>query len=94
MLFYSFYHHRLYVNEYFIIKQKGIWDITTEIIEPHKIQSIAAYQYPWHKSLDIGHLTIYTAAGSIKLLYSNFSNIKNLVNLWLYQVESKDKNWM
>ena len=86
--------HRISVSDAYIIKQSGIWDISQEIIEPHKIQSISTSQYPWHKKLDIGHVSLHTAAGSISFSYGNFTEIKTLVNYWLYQVESGDEDWM
>lgn len=94
MLYRSYRKHRLYVDENYIIKQEGIWDISTIIVEVHKIQSITVSQYPWHKALDIGHLSLHTAAGSVRFLYGNFSQIKSLTNLWLYRVEADNKNWM
>lgn len=94
MIYISFTKHRITVSEDFIIKQRGIWDISKEIIEPHKIQSISTSQFPWHRALDIGHVTLHTAAGDISFSYGNFREIKNLVNWWLYQVEISEKDWM
>lgn len=94
MIYIAYTKHRITVSEDFIIKQSGIWDISQEIIEPHKIQSISTSQYPWHKSLDIGHVTLHTAAGNISFSYGNYTEIKTLVNWWLYQIESRDKDWM
>lgn len=86
--------HRLYVSPNYIIKQEGVWDISTAIIEPHKIQAIKTFQYPWHKNLDLGHVNLYTAAGTIHFKFGNYSEIKKLCNYWLFQVESSAKNWM
>ncbi len=94
MIYISYTKHRITVSEDFIIKQSGIWDISQEIVAPHKIQSISTSQYPWHKSLDIGHVTLHTAAGNISFSYGNYTEIKTLVNWWLYQVESGQKDWM
>ncbi|WP_313807607.1 PH domain-containing protein [Flavobacterium sp.] len=94
MLYFSFRHYRLFVNEQYIIKQSGAWDIDREIIEPHKIQSIKVSQLFWHKSVNIGSLTITTAGGSFSFRLANFDTVKALANLWLYQVETTDKNWM
>jgi len=94
MILISFRRHRIAVNQDFIIKTSGIWDVTTEIIQPNKIQAITASQYPWHKSVDVGHLSLHTAAGQIRFKYGNYSEIKQLVNYWLYQVECGNKNWM
>lgn len=94
MLYFEFKRHRLYVNEHFIIKRSGIWDVEHEIIEPHKIQAITAKQYFWHKKADVGHLIIHTAAGILHFKYGNFSHIRQLVNYWMYQVECSEKDWM
>jgi len=94
MTYISYTKHRITVSETYIIKQSGIWEISQEIIEPHKIQSISTSQYPWHKKLNIGHVTLHTAAGSLSFSYGNFTEIKTLVNYWLYQVESSDEEWM
>lgn len=94
MLYISYKNHRITVTDDFIIKQSGIWDITHEIITPHKIQTIAAFQYPWHKGLDIGHVNLHTAAGTIHFKFGNYTQIKKLVNWWLFQVESSNQSWM
>jgi putative membrane protein len=48
----------------------------------------------WHKSLNIGSLTIYTAGGNINFQLGNFDKINQYVNLWLYKIEKEDTNWM
>ncbi|MFD2288356.1 PH domain-containing protein [Pedobacter petrophilus] len=94
MIFISYRKHRLSVNQEFVIKTSGIWDISNEILIPSKIQAITTSQYPWHRSIDVGHLCLHTAAGQISFKYGNFSEIKQLVNYWLYQVESGREDWM
>ncbi|RZK44143.1 MAG: hypothetical protein EOO90_00335 [Pedobacter sp.] len=90
----SYRRHRLTVSRDFIIKKSGIWEVSHEIIFPHKIQAITTSQYPWHKALDIGHVSLHTAAGVIHFGFGNFTEIKKLVNYWLYQVESSSEEWM
>ncbi|MBB5636805.1 putative membrane protein [Pedobacter cryoconitis] len=94
MIYISYKRHDITVNEEFIIKKSGIWDISHEIIMPDKIQAITTFQYPWHKGVDVGHLCLHTAAGQIRFKYGNYTEIKHLVNYWLYQVESGNKGWM
>ncbi|WP_316796813.1 PH domain-containing protein [Pedobacter agri] len=94
MIYISYRRHRIAVDQDFIIKTSGIWDISKEVIVPHKIQAITASQYPWHKSVDVGHLCLHTAAGQIRFKYGNYSEIKKLVNFWLYQLESGNEDWM
>ena len=94
MNYFSYRRHRLMVNQEFIIKKSGIWDVSYDLIFPHKIQAISTFQYPWHKSVDVGHVDLHTAAGVIHYKFGNYTEIKQLVNYWLYQVESIDKDWM
>jgi putative membrane protein len=93
-IYISYRRHRLSVNQDFIIKKSGIWDISNQIIVPHKIQSITTFQYPWHKGVDVGHVNLHTAAGVIYFKYGNYTEIKQLVNYWLYQIESGSEEWM
>jgi putative membrane protein len=94
LLYFEYKHHRLYASQGFIIKRSGIWDIEHEVLEPHKIQAITAKQYFWHKNADVGHLIVHTAAGVIHFKYGNYTNIKHLVNYWIYKVESSKEDWM
>lgn len=91
MIYRSYQQHRLMVNQEFIIKKSGIWDISHEIILPHQIQAITTFQYPWHKGVDVGHVNLHTAAGVIHFKYGNYTEIKQLVNYWLYQIESESE---
>lgn len=92
--YFQFRNYRLYINDNFIIKQSGAWDISNEIIEPMKIQAISVSQLFWHKSLNIGSLTLHTAGGNLSFSLGNFNTIQKYVNLWLYEMETSDSNWM
>ncbi len=94
ILYFSFRNYRLFVSDQFIIKQSGAWDITSEIIEPTKIQAISTSQLFWHKRLNIGSLIIYTAGGKVSFQLGNFTTVKQHVNNWLYDIETSDSNWM
>lgn len=94
MIYFSFRHSRLFVTEDFIIKQSGAWDVDNEFIAPHKIQTVSLTQYFWHKHSNIGIVTLHTAGGAISFGLTDFTRLKQLVNYWLYQVETSPKNWM
>ncbi|HMI06768.1 MAG TPA: PH domain-containing protein [Flavobacterium sp.] len=94
VLCFGFRNYRLYISDRFIIKQSGAWDIRNEIIEPQKIQALTVSQLFWHKSADIGYLTIHTAGGNVGFQLGDFTVIKQYVNLWLYEMETSDSNWM
>lgn len=94
MIYFSFRNHRIYVSKDYIIKKHGIWDVQHLIIVPEKIQAITAWQYLWHKKANIGHITCHTAAGNISFRFGDYDKVKELMNYWLYQVESSEKGWM
>ncbi|NDI99220.1 PH domain-containing protein [Flavobacterium sp. LaA7.5] len=94
MIYFAYRNSRLFVNSEFIIKQSGAWDIDNDFLAPHKIQAVSLKQYFWHKKADIGKVTLYTAGGTLTFGLADYTRLKQLVNYWLYQVETTDKNWM
>lgn len=94
VLVFGFRNYRLFIGPRFIIRQSGAWDISNEIVEPAKIQAITTSQLFWHKTADIGYLTLHTAGGKVSFALGNFTMIRKYVNLWLYEMESSDVNWM
>lgn len=94
LIYIGYRNYRFYVNDDFILKKRGLWDIDYVIIEPYKIQSITTKQYFWHKRSDVGHVILHTAAGDVSFTFANFSQINSFINYWLYKIESSDKDWM
>lgn len=94
ILFFGFRNYRLFVSDNHIIKQSGAWDIDNEIIEIDKIQALSTSQLFWHKSLNIGSLTMHTAGGNVTFHLGNYNKVKEYVNLWLYRIETTNSNWM
>ena len=92
--YFAFRNNRLFVSDKFIIRQSGAWDISNEIIESKKIQAITTSQLFWHKSLNIGSVTLHTAGGNVSFQLGNFNTIRQYANLWLYKMETSDSNWM
>ena len=86
--------YRFFIDEDYIMRQSGAWDIAHDILEVDKIQAITTSQLFWHKSLNIGSVTLHTAAGNISFYLANFETLKQYVNKWLYHIESQDHNWM
>ena len=92
--YFNFKNNRLFIDEHFIIKQSGAWDVSNAIIEPSKIQAITTSQLFWHKKPDIGSITLHTAGGNIAFQLGNYTILKQKVNQWLYEIETFDSNWM
>lgn len=91
---FSFRNYKLFVSKDFIMQQNGAWDKELNIIEPYKIQAIKTQQFFWQKSTNIGSVKVITAGGTIEFSTANYIVIKQLVNYWLYQVESTNRNWI
>lgn len=94
ILYFSYRNYRLFISDEFIVKQSGAWDIDHEIVKPYKIQAIETQQFFWQKYTNIGSVVFYTAGGRISFSTGNFTEIKEQVNKWLYQVEISKENWM
>lgn len=94
LLFFGFRNYKLFVAEKHIIKQSGAWDVDQEIIQIDKIQAITTSQLFWHKSLNIGSLTVHTAGGNLTFHLGQFDKINEYVNRWLYAIETSNSNWM
>lgn len=94
LIYFSYRNNRLYISEDFVIKQSGIWDIKTEIIEPYKIQAISTKQNIWHRKSDIGHVVLHTAGGDLAFNFGNYAELKKYTDILTYQIETSQKNWM
>lgn len=94
ILYFSFRNYRLFISDEFIVKQSGAWDIDHEIMMPYKIQAIKTQQFIWQKITNIGSVVLFTAGGKVSFSTSNYTEIKEQVNKWLYQVEISKENWM
>jgi putative membrane protein len=94
LIYFNFRHSRLFTTSEFIIKQSGAWDIGNECFSPDKINTISLTQYFWQRSSNVGIVKLYTAGDTISFGLANYSRLKELVNQWLYLVETSGKKWM
>ena len=92
--YFSYKNYQLQVGPETIIKQSGAWDVQKERVSIEKIQAITTSQRFWHKNIDIGSVTIHTAAGNISFMLANYTSLQKSVNRWIYQIETSDSNWM
>jgi len=91
---FGFRNYRLFINNDFIIKQSGAWDIDNEYVAPHKIHTIKTHQYFWQKNADVGSVVLYTAGGNMAYGVADFKRLRGYINQWLYLVETTSKHWM
>ena len=92
--YFSFKNYQLEIGAETIVKQSGAWDVQKERVSIEKIQAITTSQRIWHKNIDIGSITIHTAAGNISFTLGNYTVLQSSVNRWLYQIETSNSNWM
>ena len=97
VLLYSFFRFKnnlLMIDDQYIMKKSGAWDIQHDIIEVHKIQGIVLKQYIWNRKNNLGHLSLFTAGGVLFFTFAPFDLLKKLTNQWLHKVEISKKSWM
>ncbi|MGG5506180.1 MULTISPECIES: PH domain-containing protein [unclassified Myroides] len=85
---------RLIITPNFIVVKSGVWDISHTILEPHKIQKIVLSQLAWQKSANVGSMLLYTAGGIVQFSTSNYAQLKEVRDQWLFTIESENKPWM
>lgn len=94
LVYFGYRNSRLFVNNDYVVNQRGAWDIDNDYLAPHKIQAIALHQFFWQVPADVGAITLSTAGGEVSFGVANFTRLKELVNVWLYQIETSTKHWM
>lgn len=94
VIYFRFRNCKLKAGNGFVLAESGAWDITTQMMETHKIQAITTKQQLWHRRANVGHITLHTAGGDVTFKYGNFKRINALANQWLYEVETSAKGWM
>ncbi len=91
--YFSFRNYRLFISDGHIVKQSGAWDVTREIIQPAKIQSISVSQLFWHRGIGVASLTLRTAGGDLSFSLGRETDIRAHVNRWLFEIEGGNRDW-
>jgi len=81
-------------NDDLISIRKGSIDTRFQVIEIHKLQSVRlrrniVQQYNGHADV-----VVETASGSISIDYLQLDSAIQLLNFFIYKVESSDKDWI
>jgi putative membrane protein len=80
---------KLYFDGKFIQKSSGAWDVSHHIVASSKLQGFTIKQKIWQQKNDIGDILFYTASGSFRFRFANYSKLETYLNYWLYQVENE-----
>ena len=94
LIYVDFKNYKLYYQDNFIKKQSGIWDISHEVVEIHKIQGIRLQQYFWQKKSNIGSVSIFTSGNNLYFNTSSHNDLVKLTNIWLFKIEISKLKWI
>ncbi len=94
LIYVDFKNYKLFYQDNFIKKQSGIWDISQEVIEIHKIQGIALDQYFWQKKSNIGSVSIFTSGNNLYFNTTSYNDLVKLTNIWLFKIEISKLKWI
>ncbi len=83
-----------YFNDDVLVKKSGVYDISFEQIQWHKIQSVNFKTTPFLRRRNLITIVLSTAGGSIDLPFLPKDVADNIINTALYKVESSNKKWM
>jgi len=92
--YFRFRNSRIYISDRYVVRKHGAWDVTYDYLDTRKIQGVTVSQLFWHKSLNIGSITLHTAGGDISFHLGQFDTLQEYTNRWLYAIERDDSNWM
>jgi putative membrane protein len=85
---------RYFVSEEGIRTQSGLFTMTYSLLQWYKIQAVDIRQSIYQRRKNVAHLTLYTAAGSVRIPYIELEKAKAIHDFVLYKVESDRRKWM
>ena len=73
---------------------RGVIGEKATLLRWHKVQSVAIRQSPFQRRKNLANLTLYTAAGSTKVIWIDLEQARQIANWVLYRVERSEEAWM
>ena len=89
----SYKNEKLFIEDDFIILQRGVWDRSTTYLHINKVQQISLSQSYFQEKRQLGSLTLYTAGGNVFAGYYSFETLQQLANEWLCKIEKNKYPW-
>ena len=74
--------------------QRGALGQKASLLRWEKVQGIALAQSPYQRRNALADLTLYTAAGSTKVIFVALATARQLADWALYRIESDESPWM
>ncbi len=82
------------IDDQYLVVGSGFIETKTEIVQHHKIPSVAMRQSIFMKRRKVASVLVYTASGKISISYIEQERAKAILNYLIYRVETSGKNWM
>lgn len=90
----SFRKRNFAINDQILVIRHGLFGNFNEVLKLTKIQSISFRQSIFQRRNRLADLIIYTASGKLVIPFTELSITQNIVNFFLYKVESDHQTWM
>jgi putative membrane protein len=74
--------------------RSGVWGRKFTLLNWKKIQQVHIHQSPYQRRHQLANVIFLTAGGKVVLPYLRLTTATALVDYVIYDVESKDENWM
>jgi putative membrane protein len=81
-------------NHKMIVVKGGVFGDKTTLFPLYKLQSAALKQNLYQRRKDLATVVLYTASGGTSIPYISRSTAEQLMNYFLYKVESDRRKWM
>lgn len=85
---------RYLISEEGIRTQSGIFTMRYNLLQWYKVQAVDIRQSIYQRRKDVAHLTLYTAAGSVRIPYIELDKARAIHDFVLYKVEIDKRKWM
>ncbi len=82
------------INASLVFIRGGVFGEKAEVLPMYKIQAVEIHQSPYQKKHQLCSLSLYTAAGRIKIPYIPMVAGTRLSDLFVYKVETDHRKWM
>src|SRR5690606_26042432 len=92
--------YRYYRTWKWHVSQEGLrtsWGVVNRhniLLQWYKVQAVSVSQNWFLRRRGLANLTLYTAAGSVKLSYITMEKAKEVQDFVLYKVEVDNRSWM
>ena len=90
----SFRKKRYGFNEEMLVIRGGTYGDKTELLPIYKIQSLSKNQSPYQRRNGLANLVVHTASGKVGIPYIDNGAAQNIMDEFLYRIETDKRKWM